>query len=527
MAPPGIVCASQSQVMPPPPPQMPPPPASTPVKIACAPTGVRQPQQLSVQTSTGGVPPPAASGSLMSPNTAKRKCKNFLSTLIRLASDQPAQTAANVKGLIQGLIDGAIPPEDFTKQLEQELHSSPQPCLVPFLRKSLPYLRHSLMTKELSIEGVRPPSHAALALPPAAASMARSLQKGTAGRALLPRSAAAQLQMMPPLAAAQLGGPINLQGLLAQQQRFAAAVRPTVGAQGVPKSIIMPKPTAYSSCLAPAVLPFNMAVSTAASLKTTMPTGGGGSSGGGKEKRTVGSLGIDDDINDVATMGGVDLTEESQKSTSTAVAGEAEARSCKDENFLSTAPLQRKIGAIAARHGISEVPDVVVALVSHATQERLKTLVEKLSIVAEHRQENMRNVARCEVTGDVRQQLRFLEALDKLEKQRHDEEEREMIMRAARSRSRGDDAEQLKLRQRARDLQRAEMEEARQREANATALMALGPRKKPKTEGATVHTPIVLRPRPKRVNARDLLFLLEQEKSTFNSDLLYKAYMKF
>lgn len=60
-------------------------------------------QPLSVQT-----PPPnssqATTPSQMSPNTAKKKCKNFLSTLIRLASDQPQQVATNVRNLIQGLI---------------------------------------------------------------------------------------------------------------------------------------------------------------------------------------------------------------------------------------------------------------------------------------------------------------------------------------------------------------------------------------------------------------------------------------
>lgn len=59
-------------------------------------------QPLSVQT-----PPPSVSAttpSQMSPNTAKKKCKNFLSTLIRLASDQPEQVATNVRNLIQGLI---------------------------------------------------------------------------------------------------------------------------------------------------------------------------------------------------------------------------------------------------------------------------------------------------------------------------------------------------------------------------------------------------------------------------------------
>ncbi len=33
-----------------------------------------------------------------------KKCKNFLSTLIKLASNQPADTVKNVKNLIQGLI---------------------------------------------------------------------------------------------------------------------------------------------------------------------------------------------------------------------------------------------------------------------------------------------------------------------------------------------------------------------------------------------------------------------------------------
>lgn len=40
---------------------------------------------------------------------------------------------------------------------------------------------------------------------------------------------------------------------------------------------------------------------------------------------------------------------------------------------------------IASRHGLEEPSSEVAALVSHATQERLKTLVEKLAVIAEHR----------------------------------------------------------------------------------------------------------------------------------------------
>lgn len=296
------------------------------------------------------------------------------------------------------------------------------------------------------------------------------------------------------------------------------------GLQRGPESSTMPKP--FSS--RPAVPPSNVTAPPVVTRKNTVPTGGSSSSSGSrmqKKRRTVGSLGIDDDINDVATMGGVDVTRESQESTSSDVAEEAEARSCKDENFLFTAPLQRKIAAIAAYHGISVVQDDVVALVSSATQERLKTLAEKLIVVAEHRQEDLRNKAHCEVSQDVRQQLRFLEDLGKLEKKRRDEEEREMNTRSPPSRSLGDDAEQLQ--QGARDLQRAEMEEVRQHGANVAELAALpGPREKPET--GTVDTPIVLSPEPEHVAARDLLFLLEQEKTTSTgSDFIYKAYMKF
>lgn len=89
------------------------------------------------------------------------------------------------------------------------------------------------------------------------------------------------------------------------------------------------------------------------------------------------------------------------------------------------------------------------------------------------------------------------------------------------------------------------MEELRQREANLTALQAIGPRKKLKldtggtgnssTTGTTgsattgvsgANRQLPLRPRIKRVNFKDLLFLLEQEKETCRSTTLYKAYMK-
>ena len=43
----------------------------------------------------------------------------------------------NVKSLVQNLIDDKISPDEFTKRLQIELNSSPQPYLVPFLEVSI------------------------------------------------------------------------------------------------------------------------------------------------------------------------------------------------------------------------------------------------------------------------------------------------------------------------------------------------------------------------------------------------------
>lgn len=94
-----------------------------------------------------------------------------------------------------------------------------------------------------------------------------------------------------------------------------------------------------------------------------------------------------------------------------------------------------------------------------------------------------------------------------------------MLMRAAKSRSKTEDPEQAKLKAKvkeeatistkhefhsftrislinyrsnqAKEMQRAEMEELRQRDANLTALQAIGPRKKPKLESDTTTTTAV------------------------------------
>ena len=77
--------------------------------------------------------------------------------MLELSSREPKAVERNVRTLIQELIDTKVEPEEFCDRLERLLNASPQPCLIGFLKKSLPLLRQSLVTKELVIEGIKAP----------------------------------------------------------------------------------------------------------------------------------------------------------------------------------------------------------------------------------------------------------------------------------------------------------------------------------------------------------------------------------
>ncbi|XP_048796242.1 transcription initiation factor TFIID subunit 4B isoform X3 [Lagopus muta] len=596
-----------------------------------------------------------------------KKCKNFLATLIKLASSsgpQATEMGQNVKNLVQNLLEAKIEPEEFTKKLYVELKSSPQPYLVPFLKKSMLALRQLMPNAQSFIQqcmqqpaptqeavsactSALTPSTAVVTSPVATNSLpvikpVSASTTVTAAPVIKPvlssASVTASLQAMKPVPASAvvtaslrpapsvLTTTISKSGLTAIQtvkpvftsavatsslqsvkpvlvstvaSSAATPLQPLKPVMGTPISIKISQPNSIvaqpvatqqvvkvkqlvvqqppgtivkqvstlpqsstltlqtpvekrmplntlvqtnqfpaGSVLKQVTLPGNKILSLQASplQKTKI-----------KENGTTSFRRDEDDINDVTSMAGVNINEESAciLATNSELIGTV-IRSCADEPFLFSEALQKKILNIGKRHDIMELNSDVVNLISHATQERLRGLLEKLTVIAQHRVSTHKGSDTYIVSSDTRAQLKFLEKLDHLEKQRKDEEEREMLLRAAKSRSNKEDPEHLRLKQKVKEMQQLELAQMQQREANLTALAAIGPRKKRPLDSSNAGsgmeglnsngiapgssnfslTKQLLRPRITRVCLRDLIFCMEQEREMKHSLTLYRALLK-
>ncbi|XP_038551445.1 transcription initiation factor TFIID subunit 4 [Micropterus salmoides] len=474
-----------------------------------------------------------------------KKCKNFLSTLIKLASSgkQSTETAASVRELVKELLEGKLEAEEFTSTLYKELKSSPQPYLVPFLKKSLPPLRQLTPDAEAFIQQ---------SLLPQPASSPVSSTSTTPTTVVLGSPVP---HLTAPVSRPQLQPGISKPGqtptLVLQPQQQRAILRPQVALPTTPMvtlrnqapgRIMVGQQQVHLKELQPvSVRPEVPPVSRQVYAAALTPAQKN------KLKEAGGTFKDDDDINDVASMAGVNLSEESANilATNSGLVG-AVTHSCKDEAFLSCAMLQRRMLEIGRKYGVTDLGAEVVTYVSHATQQRLQNLLEKVSQVAQQKNVNFKEDDNYEQSSDVRAQLKFFEQLDQLEKQRKEEQEREILLKAAKSRARQEDPEQLRLKQKAKEMQQQELAQMRQREANLTALAAIGPRKKRKildspsssaaaegsgtgpslSGGAGSSGSRLTRQRVTRVNLRDLLFCLENERFTSRSHFLYKGFLK-
>ncbi|XP_019596840.2 transcription initiation factor TFIID subunit 4B isoform X2 [Rhinolophus sinicus] len=602
-----------------------------------------------------------------------KKCKNFLAMLIKLAcsGSQSPEMGQNVKKLVEQLLDAKIEAEEFTRQLYVELKSSPQPHLVPFLKKSVSALRQlmpnsqsfiqqcvqqtssevvitttcttpvttSVVTptvssvqseKPILVSGATTPRPVSvqtlnpLAGPGGAKTGVMTLHSvspaavpggTTAGTVLLqtPKPlvssiqntvTAVSLQPEKPIvsgAAVTLALPSVTFGETSAAAICVPSVKPVVTSAGttsdkpvigtpvqikltqpgpvlsqpagIPqavkvKQLVVQKPSggiakqvttlSHSSALTMQKSGQKMPVSTAiptsqfppaSVLKQIVLPGNkilslqGSPIQKNKENGTT-SFRDEDDINDVTSMAGVSLNEEHAciLAANSELVGTL-VQSCTDEPFLLIGALQKRILDIGKKHDITELNSDAVNLISHATQERLRGLLEKLTTIAQHRMTTYKTSENYILSSDTRSQLKFLEKLDQLEKQRKDLEEREMLLKAAKSRSNKEDPEQLRLKQKAKELQQLELAQIQHRDANITALAAIGPRKKrplesgPGNEGlkdnllasgtsSLTATKQLLRPRITRICLRDLIFCMEQERDMKYSRALYLALLK-
>ncbi|NXA46497.1 TAF4B factor, partial [Nothocercus julius] len=502
-----------------------------------------------------------------------KKCKNFLATLIKLASSGPQapEMGQNVKNLVQNLLEAKIEPEEFTKKLYIELKSSPQPYLVPFLKKSMLALRQLMPNAQSFIQQCMqqpvPTPEAVLACTSAALTHSVAVATSAVATASLPTvrpvsastTVAASPIIKPVLSSAPVTASLQAVKSILASAVGTASLRPespgfttTVATSGlaaiqtvkpvftsaVATSSLQPmKPVLVSTVAtsAPTALqPLKPVIGTPISIKISQPNSIVAQSAGTqqvvkvkqlvvqqppgtivkqvstlpqpstltfqassekrmplntlvqtsqfpagsirkqitlpgnkilslqaspvqknkiKENGTTSFSKDEDDINDVTSMAGVNLNEENAciLATNNELIGTV-MRSCADEPFLSSEALQKMVLNIGKRHDIMELNSDVVNLISHATQERLRGLLEKLTVIAQHRVSTHKGSDKYIISSDTRAQLRFLEKLDHLEKQRKDEEEREILLRAAKSRSNKEDPEQLRLKQKAKEV---------------------------------------------------------------------------
>ncbi|XP_038187229.1 transcription initiation factor TFIID subunit 4B isoform X3 [Arvicola amphibius] len=627
-------------------------------KVAVAPVN----NLTQIGTTVASTASSASSGQAVLENV--KKCKNFLSMLIKLAcsGSQSPEMGQNVKKLVEQLLDAEIEAEEFTRKLYIELKSAPQPHLVPFLKKSVVALRQLLpnsqsfienCVQELSGEVVAPScTTTATTSPVVASTVSPVLGSGAAAPRTLsvqtlnplsgPGGANTGVVTLHPVAPAAVTGGTTPATVLLQTSKPLTTSVPNPGTtvslqpekpvvSGAAVTLALPAVSFGETSAAPLCLPSVKPAITSAGAKPEktvigppvqmrraqpgplLPQSAGGPqavrvkqlvvqqpSGGNADQVTTIShssplttqkcgpkmlantivpttsiikqitlpgnklLSLqahtssihnnkikengatrfrgEDDINDVTCMAEVNLDEENAciLATHSEFVGTL-IQSCKEEPFLFPGALQKRILDIGKKHDITELNSDAVNLISHATQERLRGLLEKLTTIAQHRMTVYKGSENYILSTDTRSQLKFLEQLDQLEKQRKDLEEREMLLRAAKSRSNKEDPEQLRLKQKAKELQQLELAQIQYRDANLTALAAIGPRKKrslesgnegfkdnPSASGTAslTATKPLLRPRITRICLRDLIFCMEQERDMKYSRALYLALLK-
>ncbi|KAL6732250.1 hypothetical protein Aduo_003028 [Ancylostoma duodenale] len=516
-----------------------------------APGGGMQVQMNQQQPSQSNTPQPIPTSDSQGMVT---KCVRFFKTLIQLSqqpeqqqpSQNPQQTAHLVKELVSTLVFGQMPAEEFTTRLQSALKSQAQPHLLPFLHKTLPYLRAAMRSGEVTIEGVVPPP--GMMVPPAPQIEAASPQQQM------------HMQMQPqqhimtsqPQQTSQQGQqhlhpqPIQVQVVQQQQQQQPhyqmheqqqqqmeqqqqqMQMHPHSQQMGMqqPQQVVLPHSQHQQM---PMVQQIQMGhqqhtqqmVSERQPTSQMMyaPTSGAVS---------VVSVPIQEHNEQGSAMDRTDASGAGEPMDETpAQHAEEEMIQVRQlqEGALESALLRPPDIMSRITQCMNEmcyVDEEVLVLISDAAEYRLREIIGELAILAEHRMEPLRLNPNYGPIDDTRRQLRFLEDIDRQQEEQRENREKEALIRMSKSKGIAKDTIE-----RAKEMQRADAEAKRNRDANAAAIAALSSGSKvsrPKWDqaGSSGVSGTVHRPRTVRVNIRDLHILVNKDSRFRRSHLVHK-----
>ncbi|CAF0787250.1 unnamed protein product [Adineta steineri] len=538
------------------------------------------------------------------------KCRTFLTTLLRLAEKQAPEKLPMVRSCIQELLDGSIDPESFTQRLHTLYKSQPHTSLVPFFKLALPHMRQ--IVKNTFKQPITIDLLEKLQLPPSNTNnnnttgltqitnsnvIINSQQQHQQIQQQLQQHQQQQQQQQnsspiiqqPLYTTVQPQQKINIlqqnpqqtfvgstASLLSQQQQRQQQARAQISITGFRPLVTSLSPSGNTSLLSGGqqqqqVQPVTQMIIQQNDSLLQRSILSGATTIQQPQIITVNQQPIKTEtihthpspiISSIQQKPIIktenDLLDDSNNS------GMMDTRHIThDDRLIPANMLQRRLQDLIEKDkrlaGMMVTDDASFVLISNAAQERLKFLLEQVKLVAQHRIDiSMKNDSAYQQTSDVKGQIRFLEDLDKIEKQKKDKLEQEKILRAAKSRSKTNDPEAVKLKQKAKEMQQAQVEEQRQKEANETALAAIGKPKKRKLEESTNHPHQVttstngpeqispIQPSPSsntvtstnvnskskatkricRANLRDLLLIMERDKYLKRTTLLVKALNK-
>jgi hypothetical protein len=230
---------------------------------------------------------------------------------------------------------------------------------------------------------------------------------------------------------------------------------------------------------------------------------------------------------DLTSIVGIELKTETNSLLNTAKSNNFdEERVLEDKFILNKSVLSKKIRQIIQNYDI-DVSDEVTTFVAHATEEYLRNIIEKLDVIARHRQDKPLK-SLYDINNSVKNQLKFLAEIEKIKNKRKEDDESKKLMKEVKNRSKQHEDKLNKIKRKDKELLQAEQDEKRLQVTNRAAIEAIGSSKKRKidTESRNLIQSSAWKPKKIRVTSKDMVFFMEREKRFCRSNILLKLLNK-